>query len=200
MLKTTSLTSGVLALLLAMLAFADSQTLTIAVCSLAFIGLLSVQLASTAPDQASKRCLFAAALLLILAASLQALAAFTPLAAAELPVSLLALLSAAAAVTLQALAARRRANGEATTTQAASTYPGAARDSAPSNRRIGTVKWFNTSKGFGFICPDEGDDVFVHFRAIRGQGHRFLVEGQRVEFSVQTRERGLQAEDVVTLT
>jgi len=66
-----------------------------------------------------------------------------------------------------------------------------------SNRDTGTVKWFNTSKGFGFISRDSGDDIFVHFRAIRGEGHRILVEGQRVEFSVMNRDKGLQAEDVI---
>tara|TARA_R110000850_G_scaffold100012_2_gene207073 strand:+ start:621 stop:1232 length:612 start_codon:yes stop_codon:yes gene_type:complete len=68
-----------------------------------------------------------------------------------------------------------------------------------SNREAGTVKWFNTNKGFGFISRDQGDDVFVHFRAIRGEGHRALEEGQRVEFVVARREKGLQAEDVVIL-
>lgn len=66
-----------------------------------------------------------------------------------------------------------------------------------SDRETGTVKWFNTSKGFGFISRDSGDDIFVHFRAIRGEGHRVLVEGQRVEFSVMQRDKGLQAEDVI---
>lgn len=66
-----------------------------------------------------------------------------------------------------------------------------------SKRDTGTVKWFNTSKGFGFISRDSGDDIFVHFRAIRGEGHRVLVEGQRVEFSVMNRDKGLQAEDVI---
>ncbi|MBD9424950.1 cold shock domain-containing protein [Pseudomonas sp. PDM15] len=65
------------------------------------------------------------------------------------------------------------------------------------SRETGTVKWFNTSKGFGFISRDIGDDIFVHFRAIRGEGHRVLVEGQRVEFSVMQRDKGLQAEDVI---
>jgi CspA family cold shock protein len=65
------------------------------------------------------------------------------------------------------------------------------------DRETGTVKWFNTSKGFGFISRDSGDDIFVHFRAIRGEGHRVLVEGQRVEFSVMQRDKGLQAEDVI---
>lgn len=66
-----------------------------------------------------------------------------------------------------------------------------------SDREIGTVKWFNSAKGFGFIARNTGEDVFVHFRAIRGEGHRVLVEGQRVEFSVIRRDRGLQAEDVI---
>lgn len=67
------------------------------------------------------------------------------------------------------------------------------------DREAGTVKWFNTSKGFGFISRDQGEDVFVHFRAIRGDGHRILVEGQRVEFVVARREKGLQAEDVTII-
>ena len=66
-----------------------------------------------------------------------------------------------------------------------------------SNRKTGSVKWFNISKGFGFISQDNGEDVFVHFKAIRGEGHRALVEGQRVEFMVTTRDKGLQAEDVI---
>ncbi len=69
-------------------------------------------------------------------------------------------------------------------------------ESEGDDREAGTVKWFNTSKGFGFISRDQGDDVFVHFRAIRGDGHRALVEGQRVAFVVAKREKGLQAEDV----
>lgn len=67
---------------------------------------------------------------------------------------------------------------------------------AYNSRETGIVKWFNTSKGFGFITRDTGDDVFVHFRSIRGQGHRTLIEGQRVEFNVTEGEKGLQAEDV----
>lgn len=63
-------------------------------------------------------------------------------------------------------------------------------------RETGNVKWFNASKGFGFITRDRGDDVFVHFRSIRGQGHRVLHDGQRVEFVVSKGNKGLQAEDV----
>lgn len=63
-------------------------------------------------------------------------------------------------------------------------------------REAGTVKWFNTNKGFGFISRDSGSDIFVHFRAIQGEGHRFLQEGQRVSYVVAEREKGLQAEQV----
>jgi CspA family cold shock protein len=65
-----------------------------------------------------------------------------------------------------------------------------------SAREKGTVKWFNNSKGFGFIQRDQGNDVFVHFRAIKGDGYRSLEEGQRVEFNVTQGPKGPQAEDV----
>lgn len=65
-----------------------------------------------------------------------------------------------------------------------------------SAREKGTVKWFNNSKGFGFIQRDQGEDVFVHFKSIIGSGYRTLEEGQRVEFSVTQGQKGLQAEDV----
>ncbi len=65
-----------------------------------------------------------------------------------------------------------------------------------SQRESGNVKWFNASKGFGFITRDSGDDIFVHFRSIRGEGHRVLHDGQRVEFAISEGDKGLQAEDV----
>lgn len=66
-----------------------------------------------------------------------------------------------------------------------------------SARENGTVKWFNNTKGYGFISRDQGGDVFVHFRAIRGDGYRSLEEGARVEFNVSQGQKGLQAEDVM---
>ena len=63
-------------------------------------------------------------------------------------------------------------------------------------QEMGTVKWFNAAKGFGFITRENGDDVFVHFRSIQGKGHRSLGEGQRVVFSVAEGDKGLQAVDV----
>ena len=61
----------------------------------------------------------------------------------------------------------------------------------------GKVKWFNPSKGYGFITRDDGgEDVFVHYNAIRGDGYRSLDEGQKVEFTVTQGQKGLQAEDV----
>lgn len=66
-------------------------------------------------------------------------------------------------------------------------------------RERGVVKWFNVKKGFGFITWDAGEDVFVHFRSIRGQGHRSLTEGQRVKFTVVQGDKGPQAEDVTAI-
>ncbi|WP_028304701.1 cold-shock protein [Oceanospirillum maris] len=68
------------------------------------------------------------------------------------------------------------------------------------DREMGTVKWFNVSKGFGFITRDSGGDVFVHFRSIRGTGHRSLAEGQRVRFAIIQSDKGLQAEDVTVIS
>ncbi|WP_318152554.1 cold-shock protein [Halomonas sp. M4R1S46] len=68
------------------------------------------------------------------------------------------------------------------------------------DREIGEVKWFNVNKGYGFITRDSGEDVFVHFRAIRGRGHRTLAEGQKVKYHVSRTDRGLQADDVTVIT
>ena len=67
------------------------------------------------------------------------------------------------------------------------------------DRETGTVKWFNESKGFGFIEREQGDDVFVHFTAISGTGFKTLSEGQKVEFTVVDGQKGPQAQDVTAL-
>ena len=67
-------------------------------------------------------------------------------------------------------------------------------------RVTGTVKWFNKTKGFGFIEQEEGEDIFVHFTAIRGEGFRTLQPNDKVEFSIEDSEKGPQAQDVVALT
>ena len=65
-----------------------------------------------------------------------------------------------------------------------------------SNRQNGTVKWFNDEKGFGFITPESGPDLFVHFRAIQSDGFKSLKEGQRVSFIAVQGQKGMQADQV----
>lgn len=99
----------------------------------------------------------------------------------------------------------------AATTPGTTTRPSTTTTTAPSSskqvrsrgaREQGVVKWFNYTKGFGFITRDSGDDIFVHFRSISGEGEgkRGLREGQRVEFGVSKGEKGFQADDVVILS
>ncbi|HNP34245.1 MAG TPA: cold-shock protein [Woeseiaceae bacterium] len=63
----------------------------------------------------------------------------------------------------------------------------------------GTVKWFNDAKGFGFIEQESGPDVFAHFSAITGDGHKTLAEGQKVEFTLTQGQKGPQAENIVAV-
>jgi CspA family cold shock protein len=65
-----------------------------------------------------------------------------------------------------------------------------------SERVVGTVKWFNGAKGYGFLAREGGEDVFVHFSAIEGDGFRNLAEGQKVEFTIEKGPKGLQAASV----
>ena len=65
-----------------------------------------------------------------------------------------------------------------------------------SDRQIGTVKWFNDAKGFGFITPESGEDVFVHFRSIQGNGFKSLKEGQKVSFKLVKGQKGMHADAV----
>jgi CspA family cold shock protein len=76
------------------------------------------------------------------------------------------------------------------------TFESGGGDRVVDEREQGTVKWFNGSKGFGFIERDAGGDVFVHYSAIQGEGYRSLDEGQRVEFAVVEGEKGPQAQNV----
>ncbi len=69
-------------------------------------------------------------------------------------------------------------------------------DDGAEGKDRGTVKWFNVNKGFGFITTEAGDDVFVHFRSIRGRGRRSLRQGQAVRFDITEGDKGLQAENV----
>ena len=66
-----------------------------------------------------------------------------------------------------------------------------------SERIQGTVKWFNATKGYGFIEREEGEDVFVHYSSIQADGYRTLNEGQQVEFTIEQGPKGLQASNVV---
>jgi CspA family cold shock protein len=68
-----------------------------------------------------------------------------------------------------------------------------------SNRTTGTVKWFNAAKGYGFITPEQGEDLFVHHSAIQAEGYRSLLEGQRVEFDVEMGPKGRNAANVTLL-
>jgi len=133
--------------------------------------------------------------LLLLSVALQALVLLLPLEhIGDQPAVLLGLSSAAAAILLQLWPNPLRA---AATARAGAPADPQAHLGVPDGRETGTVKWFNSTKGFGFIACDTGEDVFVHFRAIRGAGQRVLLEGQQVEFSLIEHERGLQAADVV---
>ncbi|WP_413698979.1 cold-shock protein [Psychromonas sp. KJ10-10] len=67
------------------------------------------------------------------------------------------------------------------------------------SRVLGTVKWFNESKGFGFIEQENGPDVFAHFSAISGEGFKTLAEGQKVEFTVSQGQKGPNAENIVAV-
>ncbi len=92
--------------------------------------------------------------------------------------------------------------GQSTTSNKKPKSPAPAKNKAKSSasqssdREQGSVKWFNVSKGFGFITRDNGEDIFVHYRSIRGQGRRRLFEGQAVSFAVIDSDKGLQADDV----
>ncbi len=193
MLKIVHLLTGLVALLLSIAPSLSSNTPSLLqqpdALGLALFALLNLLLAPQLPIWHAglrHQLQTLVSVLLVLGTLLQALILLAPMPViANQPATLFSLLTVLAAVLLHLatnlrLQTRSRAPAQNTT-----------------NRETGTVKWFNTSKGFGFISRDSGDDIFVHFRAIRGEGHRVLVEGQRVEFSVMQRDKGLQAEDVI---
>lgn len=191
MLKIVHLLSGIAALLLSLVPSFRSDALPYLQQSdaiyLTLLGLTSVLLAPSLSSKQPSALQSLSSALLVLAIVLQILILLAPLPfIGEQPAILLPLLSLAAAVALQWIASLKNSR------PAPSYIP-----TSSENRETGTVKWFNTSKGFGFISRDTGEDIFVHFRAIRGEGHRILIEGQRVEFSIVQRDKGLQAEDVI---
>ncbi|QJQ21997.1 cold-shock protein [Pseudomonas sp. SK] len=195
MFKIVHLVTGVAALLLSLIPSLKTDATPFLqqpdAVYLALLGLLNLILAPVLPlyyRGARQQLQHLACALLVVAVVLQTL---TLLARPEMG-NLAALVCAALAVAAHLAAGLARSPRKARASQPATQDSG--------NRDTGTVKWFNTSKGFGFISRDSGDDIFVHFRAIRGEGHRILVEGQRVEFSVMHRDKGLQAEDVVAVT
>ncbi|MBL0843685.1 cold-shock protein [Pseudomonas mediterranea] len=195
MLKIVHLLMGAAALLLSFIPSLGSEAIPYLqhpdALYLAFFGLLNLILAPVIPywhKGPRHQLQNLVSVLLVLAVALQTLSLLAPMPEISgQPAVLFSLAAALLAVALHL---------------AVSFYKKSSPAAAPqnydmSNRDTGTVKWFNTSKGFGFISRDSGDDIFVHFRAIRGEGHRVLVEGQRVEFSVMHRDKGLQAEDVI---
>ncbi len=210
MLKIIHVLTGVVALALSFIpSLTGAMPLLLqpeALCLL-FLGLLNVQFASSVQaigHGRSRPVLLGVSALLIVAVLIQAAILLLPVVAiAEQPATLASLVLAFIAVLLQLATAQ---SGNTRTHRSPSSHRKSqhrnvtAPAAGTAEREAGTVKWFNTSKGFGFISRDSGDDVFVHFRAIRGEGHRVLMEGQRVEFSVMMRDKGLQAEDVVALS
>ncbi|MBA1274444.1 cold-shock protein [Stutzerimonas azotifigens] len=163
--------------------------------ALAFIGLMNLQAAAGRMQKRGPQhpLHMAASFGLLLAAALQTVVLLVPVTPIAGQPGILASLSLMLIAVLLQFAPSKSAN------QPRRSHPARQPQRADSTpgRETGTVKWFNTSKGFGFISRDTGDDIFVHFRAIRGEGHRVLIEGQRVEFTVMQRDKGLQAEDVV---
>lgn len=191
MLKIVHLVTGVAALLLSLIPSLRSDALPYLQQSdaiyLALLGLTSLLLAPSSQLKHPSALQGLATALVVLAVVLQILILLAPLPfIGDQPAIVLPLLSLAGAVVLQWIASLNKPSASV----AIETFAGV-------DRETGTVKWFNTSKGFGFISRDSGEDIFVHFRAIRGEGHRILIEGQRVEFSVVQRDKGLQAEDVI---
>jgi len=112
-------------------------------------------------------------------------------------VLLIATLATAFLVTLPGGSKASTAKTKPARKKESTSAPAAAVPDGP--REEGEVKWFNVSKGFGFVTKDDGEEIFVHFRSIRGEGRRGLRDGQRVSFVEATTDKGPQAEDVEPL-
>lgn len=195
MFKIVHLVTGVAALLLSLIPSLKTEAIPFLqqpqAIYLALLGLLNLLLAPVVPlyyRGARQQLQHLASALLVVAVILQTVTLLARPALGDLPALLCAALAIALHLGAGFVRSPKKARASASSTQDAG------------KRDTGTVKWFNTSKGFGFISRDSGDDIFVHFRAIRGEGHRVLVEGQRVEFSVMHRDKGLQAEDVIAVS
>ena len=184
MLKIVHLLTGVSALLLSLILASKNQPAALLLGSFALANLLIAPVLPTWARGGRRQLQGLVSALIVLATVMQAV--FTLSNTGSVTKGLFSLITLLAAVILHlALNLRKVSTKSVPLSQDLS------------DRETGTVKWFNTSKGFGFISRDSGDDIFVHFRAIRGEGHRVLVEGQRVEFTVMDRDKGLQAEDVI---
>lgn len=184
MLKIIHLVTGAIALFLSLILASNNPAAALLLASFALANLLIAPILPTWARGGRRQLQSLVSVLIVFATAMQAV--FMLSSTEFLDYQFLSLLTLAAATAIHLVLNLRKVSTK----------------SAPlsqdlSDRETGTVKWFNTSKGFGFISRDSGDDVFVHFRAIRGEGHRVLVEGQRVEFTVMDREKGLQAEDVI---
>ncbi|WP_319004534.1 cold shock domain-containing protein [Pseudomonas sp. BT-42-2] len=195
MFKIVHLVTGVAALLLSLIPSLKTEAIPFLqqpqAIYLALLGLLNLLLAPVVPlycRGARQQLQHLASALLVVAVILQTVTLLARPELGDLPALLCAALAIALHLGVGFAHSPKKARASASSTQDAG------------KRDTGTVKWFNTSKGFGFISRDSGDDIFVHFRAIRGEGHRVLVEGQRVEFSVMHRDKGLQAEDVIAVS
>ncbi|MFT6288353.1 MAG: CspA family cold shock protein [Alcanivorax sp.] len=116
-------------------------------------------------------------------------------AAATIATALLTSLTRSTAVSRNRSASSNSSSGSKSKSKS-SANPARTEKSGDADREEGEVKWFNVSKGFGFITKDDGEEIFVHFRSIRGDGRRSLKDGQRVSFHVADSDKGPQAEDV----
>lgn len=184
MLKTIHLLTGVSALLVSLILASNNPAAALLLASFALANLLIAPVLPTWARGGRRQLQGLVSALIVIAAAMQAV--FMISGTDTVNNALLSLITLLAAVVLHLALNLRKVSTKSTPLS-----------QDLSDRETGTVKWFNTSKGFGFISRDSGDDIFVHFRAIRGEGHRVLVEGQRVEFTVMDRDKGLQAEDVI---